>query len=100
MQKRASRNTELGDQACFCSACGWARRFYPGVVEPPDACPDCASPVVSACPGCGESILSVMAIECDVCGVELRSGTSAGGVRIRRAKRLPLANPAPTSCSD
>ena len=31
-----NRNTELGDRACFCVSCGWARRFYPGVVEPPE----------------------------------------------------------------
>lgn len=99
MQKRASRNTELGDRACFCASCGWARRFYPGVVEPPAHCPDCDGAVISACPGCGESVLSVMAVECDVCGAELRPNQNAAGLPIRRPKRLPLANPTtPGSC--
>ena len=97
MQQRASRNTELGDRACFCRDCGWARRYYPGVVEAPTECPACAGTVVSACPSCGESILSIMAIECDVCGAQLRE-SQVNGVSIRRAKRLPVVNP-PSSCS-
>lgn len=85
-----SRNTELGDRACFCVACGWARRYYPGVVEPPDACPACDGAVIAACPACGTDILSVMAIECDECGEALRA-PEANGVRIHRPKRLPMA---------
>lgn len=96
--KRGTRNTELGDQACFCSSCGWARRFYPGVVEPPYACPDCDSAVVSECPGCHESIMSVMSVRCDLCDAELRPAQVAG-MAIRRSRRLPLAQPnEPTSC--
>lgn len=86
------RNTELGDRACFCVSCGWARRYYPGVVEPPEECPSCQAAVIAACPSCAEDILSVMAVECDVCGEALRS-PEANGVRIHRPKRLPMANP-------
>lgn len=85
-----NRNTELGDRACFCACCGWARRFYPGVVEPPMECPTCAGAIVSACPGCGIDILSVMAVECDECGSPLRE-PEANGVRIHRPKRLTMA---------
>ena len=86
------RNTELGDRACFCIVCGWARRYYPGVVEPPEECPTCEAAVIAACPGCQADILSVMAVECDVCGDALRA-PEANGVRIHRPKRLPMANP-------
>ena len=85
-----NRNTELGDRACFCAGCGWARRYYPGAVAPPTECPDCAGEIVVACPGCGEDILSIMAVECDVCGASLRE-PEANGVRIHRPKRLPMA---------
>ena len=88
-----NRNTELGDRACFCVACGWARRYYPGVVEPPEQCPSCDGAIVSACPACDVDILSVMAVECDECGAALRE-PEANGVRIHRPKRLPMANPA------
>ena len=97
-ERTRSRNTELGDRACFCSACGWARRFYPGVIEPPEACPDCEAPVVSACPGCDADLLSVMAVECDLCGEQLRAPENEAGVRIRRPKRLPVA-PAPAAAA-
>ena len=91
--KTANRNTELGDRACFCVACGWARRYYPGVVEPPQECPACEAAVVSACGACGTDILSVMAVECDECGEALRA-PEANGLRIHRPKRLPMASPA------
>lgn len=84
------RNTELGDRACFCVACGWARRYYPGVVEPPSECPACEGAILSACRACGVDILSVMAVECDECGEALRA-PEANGVRIHRPKRLPMA---------
>jgi hypothetical protein len=89
-ERTRNRNTELGDRACFCESCGWSRRFYPGVVEPPESCPHCEARVVSSCPSCGLDILSVMAIECDECGSQLRA-PAVGDVRIRRPKRLPLA---------
>ena len=89
-----NRNTELGDRACFCGTCGWARRYYPGVIEPPTTCPACEGAVVSACPACACDILSVMAVECDECGAALRA-PEANGIRIHRPKRLPTATPVP-----
>jgi hypothetical protein len=98
--QHASRNTELGDRACFCTVCGWARRYFPGVVEAPTVCPDCDGAVVSACPECNESVLSVMAVDCDVCGAALREKITTAGVTVRRPKRLPLANQPPaTPCA-
>jgi hypothetical protein len=88
-----NRNTELGDRACFCIQCGWARRYYPGVVEADTTCPSCDGTVISACPACGIDILSVMAVECDECGSALRA-PEANGVRIHRPKRLPMARAA------
>ena len=85
-----NRNTELGDRACFCAGCGWARRYYPGVVEPPSECPNCDGAIVSACPSCGTDILSIMAVECDECEAPLRE-PEVNGVRIHRPKRLPMA---------
>ena len=85
-----NRNTELGDRASFCVDCGWARRYYPGVVEPATECPACSGTVIDACPACGVDILSVMAVECDECGAALRD-PEANGVRIHRPKRLPMA---------
>lgn len=89
--RTSNRNTELGDRACFCSGCGWARRYYPGVVEPPEECPACAGTVVQGCAACGEDILSIMAVECDMCGAALRE-PEVNGVRIHRPKRLSLAD--------
>lgn len=89
--RTSNRNTELGDRACFCAGCGWARRYYPGVVEPPPACPACAGAIVRACASCGEDILSIVAVECDVCGEALRD-PEVNGVRIHRPKR-PAAPP-------
>jgi hypothetical protein len=92
MARKRRNNSQLGDQACFCVECGWARRFYPGVIEPPAECPSCAGVVISACPSCGESILSTFAVECDACDATLR-GRAVHGVPIRRGKRLPVAAP-------
>lgn len=95
--QRRNRNTELGDQACFCVSCGWARRFYPGVIEPPAECPSCAKRVVSSCSACGETIISIFAVDCDVCGANLRAPSVAGDLRIRRSpRRLPLVPTEPS----
>lgn len=95
MHERASRNTELGDRACFCVSCGWARRYMPGAVAPPSTCPACAADVISACPSCGTDVLSIMVVECDVCGAALRDRLAGGVVQIRRAKRLPMISLTP-----
>lgn len=63
----------------------------PGVVAPPETCPVCDGAIIAACSECGEDVLSIMAVECDVCGAKLRAPTVADGVQIRRSKRLPLA---------
>jgi len=98
-QRTSNRNTELGDRACFCVNCGWARRYYPGVVEAPTECPTCEGEVINACPSCGVDILSVMAVECDECGEALRA-PEVNGVRIHRPKRVPRSKPAQEPAPD
>ena len=95
MHERASRNTELGDRACFCVSCGWARRYMPGAVEPATTCPACDADVISACHACGADVLSIMVVDCDLCGVNLRDRLASGAVQIRRSKRLPLVATTP-----
>ena len=93
MAKGRVRNTELGDYASFCTDCGWARRYHPDAVDPPTECPACGGTVISACPECDAPIPSIMTVDCEACGVELRDPVVAG-VRIRRGStRLPLINP-------
>jgi hypothetical protein len=46
---------------------------------------------VSACPTCASSIMSVMAVTCDVCQTELRARTLDSGLPIRRSPRRPAA---------
>lgn len=50
---------------------------------------------MAACPSCRTDILSVMAVECDVCGEALRTPENTAGVRIHRPKRtsLPVLTP-------
>ena len=75
----------------------------PGVIEPPTECPSCSGAVIAACQACGEDVLSIMAVTCDICGEALRATTVADGVQIRRSPRLPLTRaagpgPAPGAC--
>ncbi len=52
-------------------------------VAVPVECPDCGGVVISACPACGATIRSLMALTCSSCGGELRPPTLFG-VDIRR----------------
>jgi len=49
----------------------------------PSVCPDCGGEVITACPGCGAGIRSLMALTCADCGRELRPA-ELFGVEIRR----------------
>lgn len=49
----------------------------------PSVCPDCGGEVITACPGCGAGIRSLMALTCADCGQELRPA-ELFGVEIRR----------------
>ena len=94
---RISGNTNLGDSASFCVDCGWARRYMPGIVEPPAECPACGGSVLSACPGCDAPIGSIMAVECHACGSALRDPHASGAVRIRRGgRRIEVVDPPDT----
>ena len=62
-------------------AAGFGRRYLVGVTMPADeACPDCGTMLVVECPACGETIESVMQVDCRACGAPLRP---AGAVRRR-----------------
>src|SRR6478672_10257626 len=63
------RSRELGDRCGFCLRCGWGRRFMaPNADTVPAVCPDCGGQVLTACPGCGAGIRSLMALTCAECG--------------------------------
>jgi predicted amidophosphoribosyltransferase len=49
----------------------------------PAECPDCGGEVITACPGCGAGIRSLMALTCAECGGELRPA-QLFGTDIRR----------------
>ncbi len=82
------RSRELGDCCGFCLACGWGRRFMVGnAASLPEVCPDCGGKVITACPGCGEPIASLMALTCRSCGQELRPPVLFGGEIRRKPER-------------
>jgi hypothetical protein len=88
--KRKSRI--LGDRCAICPACGFARRYLVGVTQPDAAlCPDCGATLVTQCSACGETIESVMQVDCRACGAPLRPATMFG-TTIRR-KPEPPASP-------
>jgi len=55
----------------------------PNADSVPAVCPDCGGEVITACPGCGAGIGSLMALTCAECGTELRPARLFG-VDIRR----------------
>jgi hypothetical protein len=82
------RSRELGDCCGFCVRCGWGRRFMAGgAAAVPAECPDCGGRVLTACPACGESIASLMALTCRACGAELRPPDAFGGPIRRKPER-------------
>ena len=84
---REERRKTLGDWAAFCLTCGFVQRYFDAFAgELPAACPQCSGELRSRCPACGARFSSAFAVECEVCGGELRS-PELYGVRIRRASR-------------
>ncbi len=84
---REERRRTLGDWVAFCPSCGHAQRYFEvSERELTDACPTCATALVSRCPGCGARIVSAFAVDCEACGTALREPTGFG-VPIRRPPR-------------
>jgi len=56
-----------------------------------NCCPDCGAELVVACPACGETIESVMQVDCRACGTPLRPAELFGTVIRRKAE--PASTP-------
>ena len=77
---REERRKTLGDWVSFCLACGLAQRYFDeSESELPEACPQCGGDMRSRCPSCNARFSSAFAIECEVCGDQLRPAEAFGG---------------------
>jgi len=86
------KNRILGDRCAICPRCGYGRRYLVGVTVPAhERCPDCGAELVVACPACGETIESVMQVDCRACGTPLRPAELFGTVIRRKAE--PASTP-------
>jgi ribosomal protein S27E len=82
---REERRKVLGDWVAVCLNCGFAQRYFESSEDDlPVACPQCAGELRSRCPACGARFSSAFAVECEVCGAELRPAEQFG-IRIRRS---------------
>ena len=71
---REERRKTLGDWVAFCLTCGFAQRYFDeSEGELPAECPQCGGEIRSRCPECDARFSSAFAVECEVCGAELRS---------------------------
>ena len=81
---REERRKVLGDWVAFCLHCGHAQRWFERFeAEVPEACPQCAGPMLRRCPECSAPFSSMFAVECEACGAALR-GPELFGTKIRR----------------
>ena len=81
---RDNKNRILGDRCAVCPTCGFAQRYMIGHSEVGrETCPDCGSRLIVDCPDCGETIASVMQVDCRRCGTRLRPA-ELFGTPIRR----------------
>jgi rRNA maturation endonuclease Nob1 len=84
---REERRKTLGDWVAVCLGCGFAQRYFDeSEAELPRACPDCAGEIRSRCPSCDARFSSAFAVECEVCGGQLRPA-ELFGVAIRKKGR-------------
>jgi RNase P subunit RPR2 len=81
------RRRTLGDWVAFCPSCGHVARYFEDHEdERPTTCPQCATALVSRCPGCDARLPSAFQIACEECGTALRPNDLFGGP-IRRPGR-------------
>ncbi len=81
---REERRKVLGDWVAFCLGCGAARRWFDEFEgEVPDECPQCGGKMLRRCPSCGAPFSSTFAVDCELCGEQLRS-PELFGTKIRR----------------
>jgi hypothetical protein len=78
------RRETLGPWAAFCRACGHALRYFEELdQELPPSCPHCGGEICSRCPACESRFVSAFAVDCEVCGTQLRSA-ELFGIKIRK----------------
>jgi rRNA maturation endonuclease Nob1 len=84
---REERRNVLGHWSAVCLRCGAARRWFEEFeAELPDACPSCGGELLHRCPSCSAPFSSTFAVECEVCGGQLRE-PELFGTRIRKQPR-------------
>ncbi len=76
---REERRKTLGDWVAFCTACGFAQRYFDeSEDELPQECPQCGGEIRARCPACDARFSSVFAVQCEVCGEALRPAEQFG----------------------
>ncbi len=84
---RDRKNRILGDRCAICPTCGFGRRYMLGHSDlEHEACPDCGTALIVDCPACGETIASVMQVDCRHCGTRLRPAELFGSAIRRKAE--------------
>jgi len=66
----------------------------------PEKCPDCGGRVITACPACGEPIVSLMGVSCRECGEPLREPVLFGVEIRRKGERIAVPVDAPPCADD
>lgn len=70
---KEERRKTLGDWVAVCLGCGYSQRYFEQwEADLPAACPTCSGEMRSRCPSCGARFDSAFAVDCEVCGGELR----------------------------
>jgi rRNA maturation endonuclease Nob1 len=81
---REERRKVLGDWVAFCLQCGAAQRWFDEFeAEVAEECQQCGGRMLRRCPSCNEPFSSTFAVDCESCGVQLRS-PELFGTKIRR----------------
>ena len=84
---KEERRKTLGDWVAVCVECGFAQRYFEDwEAELPSVCPSCRGEMRSRCPSCDARFNSAFAVECEMCGAELRP-RELFGTPIRRRGR-------------
>ena len=82
---REERRKVLGDWVAVCLRCGFAQRYFEeSEHDLPAVCPQCGGELRSRCPTCDARFSSAFAVECEVCGGEIRPAEQFG-IPIRKS---------------
>jgi predicted RNA-binding Zn-ribbon protein involved in translation (DUF1610 family) len=81
---REERRKVLGDWVAFCLSCGAVQRWFEAFEdEVPRECPGCGGEMLRRCSSCDAPFSSAFAVDCEECGLPLRSNELFGS-KIRR----------------